>query len=74
MNEPIKAGDVCEVVSALGHELGFLMPEDGDYPNEVNCGFYREGGCSDRADPPPPAPPPPPPPAPPRGGRPRPLS
>lgn len=55
----------------LGHATNFKMPDDDD-PHGDDAGFYRPGGCPDRAEPPPtPAPTPAPePPPPPRGGRP----
>lgn len=63
----------------LLHALDFKMPEE---PNGEDAGFYKPGGCEDRADPVEPlnVPPPPPPdmklvpdrplPRPPRGGKP----
>ena len=52
---------------ALRHTLEFKMPED--VPDE-DYGFYRPGGCRDRAEPPPP---PPAPARPPMGGKPVPV-
>lgn len=60
-----KRGDPPDTFNpcGLGHALEFKMPED--VPDE-DYGYYRAGGCKDRAEPPPPAPPPPPA----RGGKP----
>ena len=60
--EPPASFNTC----SLKHALEFRMPMDDD-PRGDDAGFYRPGGCIDRAEPPPPAPPPPPP----RGQRPR---
>lgn len=55
----------------LRHATEFKMPDDDD-PHGDGAGFYRPGGCPDRAEPvPAPAPTPAPEPPPiPRGGRP----
>lgn len=44
-------------VCSLGHGLDFKMPEDMPETSD-DWGFYRPGGCTDRAEPPPPPPPP----------------